>query len=139
MWTLTQEDARFLVEHSIKTAVEIGVAVTVAVVEVSGITVALLRMDSAKLASVRVAEGKAWTSALFQRASSDYGVSTAPGNTGYGLQNAFPGKLVPMIGGQPIFVNGECVGAVGVSGASGEQDDSIAKDAIAAFGKRVTA
>ena len=138
-WTLTQEDAHFLVDHSIKTAAEMGVAVTVAVVESSGVTVALLRMDDTKLASVRVAEGKAWTSALFQRASSDYGASTAPGNIGYGLQNAFPAKLVPMIGGQPIFVNGTCIGGVGVSGAAGEQDDSIAKAAIAAFAKRIAA
>jgi uncharacterized protein GlcG (DUF336 family) len=42
-----------------------------------------------------------------------------------------------MIGGQPIFVNGECVGGVGVSGASGEQDDGIAKGAVAAFVKRI--
>ena len=136
-WTLTQEDARFLVDHSIKTAAEMGVAVTVAVAEGSGVTVALLRMDDAKLASVRVAEGKAWTSALFQRASSDYGVSTAPGNISYGLQNAFPGQLVPIIGGQPILLDGTCIGGIGVSGASGEQDDSIAKAAIVAFARHI--
>jgi uncharacterized protein GlcG (DUF336 family) len=139
MWTLTQADASFLVDHSIKTAAEMGVAVTVAVVEASGVTVGLLRMDDTKLSTVRVAEGKAWTSALFQRPSSDYGPSTAPGSASYGLQNAFPGKLVPVIGGQPIFVNGTCIGGVGVSGASGEQDDSVAKAAIAAFAKRVAA
>jgi uncharacterized protein GlcG (DUF336 family) len=139
LWTLTQSDASFLVDHSIRTAADMGVAVTVAVVEAGGVTVALLRMDNTKLASVRVAEAKAWTSALFQRASSDYGPITAPGSVGYGLQNAFPGSLVPMIGGQPIFANGTCIGGIGVSGAAGEQDDSIAQAAIAAFAKRVTA
>jgi uncharacterized protein GlcG (DUF336 family) len=44
-----------------------------------------------------------------------------------------------MIGGQPIVVNGTCIGGVGISGASGDQDDSIAKAAIAAFAKRVAA
>lgn len=139
MWTLTQSDASFLVDHSIRTAAEMGVAVTVAVVEAGGVTVALLRMDDTKLASVRVAEAKAWTSAQFQRASSDYGPITAPGGIGYGLQNAFPGRLLPVIGGQPILVEGLCIGGIGVSGASGEQDDSIARSAIAAFGKRGTA
>jgi len=140
IWTLTQEDASFLVDHSVKTAAKMGVAITVAVVEAGGVTVGLLRMDDTKLASVCVAEGKAWTSALFQKPSNDYGSATAPGSIGYGLQNAFPGKLVPMIGGQPVFVHGTCIGGVGVSGASGEQDDSIAKAAVAAFlMKRVTA
>ena len=46
---------------------------------------------------------------------------------------------VIVIGGQPIFANGTCIGGIGVSGASGEQDDSIAQAAIAAFAKRVTA
>jgi len=138
-WSLTQSDASFLVEHAVEAATEMGVAVTVAVVEASGVTVALLRMDDTKLASVCVAEGKAWTSALFQRASSDYGPTTAPGSIGYGLQNAFPGKLVPMIGGQPVFAHGVCIGGVGVSGASGEQDDGIAKAATAALAKRVAA
>src|SRR5260370_38391475 len=139
MWTHTQEDARFLVDHSTKTGAEMGVAVTVAVVEARGVTIALLRMDDTQLASVRVAEGKAWTSALFQRASSDYGPITAPGSVGYGLQNAFPGSLVPMIGGQPIFANGTCIGGIGLRDASGEQDESIAQAPIAALAKRVPA
>ena len=72
MWTLTQADASFLIDHSIKAARAMGVAVTVVIVEGGGNTVGLLRMDDAKLASIGVAEGKAWTAALFQRASVDY-------------------------------------------------------------------
>jgi uncharacterized protein GlcG (DUF336 family) len=50
--------------------------------------------------------------------------------------NAYPGKLVPLPGGQPIFVDGTSVGGIGISGASGEQDDSLAKAAIAALMNR---
>ena len=110
-----------------------GVAVTVVIVEGGGNTVGLLRMDDAKLASIGVAEGKAWTAALFQRASVDYNAPAAPGGSSYGVLNAYPGKLVPLPGGQPIFVDGTCIGGIGISGASGEQDDSLAKAAVAAL------
>jgi uncharacterized protein GlcG (DUF336 family) len=136
MWTLTQADTSFLIDHSIKAARAMGVAVTVAIVDAGGNTVGLLRMDDAKLASIGVAEGKAWTAALFQRASVDYNAPAAPGGGSYGVLNAYPGKLVPLPGGQPIFVNGTCVGGIGISGASGEQDDSLAKAAIAALMNR---
>ena len=138
MWTLTQADASFLIDHATKAAKEIGIAVTVAIVEHAGITVGLLRMDGTKLASVGVAEGKAWTSAIFQRASADYSAPTAPGGGAYGMLNAFPAKLVPVLGGQPIIVEGTCIGGIGVSGGSGEQDDSIAKAAAAALASKGT-
>lgn len=133
VWTLTQADAGFLIEHSMKAAKEMGVAITIAVVEGGGYTIGLIRMDGAKLASIAVAEGKAWTAAVFQRASVDYAAATAPGGGSYGVLNAFPGKLLPLPGGQPIFVDGACIGGIGISGASGEQDDSIAKSAVAAL------
>jgi hypothetical protein len=40
--------------------------------------------------------------ALFQRASADYNAPAAPGGNSYGVLNAYPGKLVPLPGGQPI-------------------------------------
>jgi uncharacterized protein GlcG (DUF336 family) len=137
MWALTQADASFLIDHSINAAKEMGVAVTVAIVEGGGHTIGLLRMDGAKLASIGAAEGKAWTAALFQRASVDYGAPTAPGGGSHGLLNAFPVKMVPLPGGQPIFVDGACVGGIGISGASGEQDESLAQAAVAALVSKV--
>src|SRR5579864_508635 len=133
VWTLTQADTSFLIDHSIKVAKEMGVAITVAIVDDGGYTIGLLRMDGAKLASIGVAEGKAWTAALFQRASVDYGAPAAPGGGSYGLLNAYPTKMVPLPGGQPIFVEGSCIGGIGISGASGEQDDELAKLAVAAL------
>ncbi|MDB5527365.1 MAG: hypothetical protein JWR51_468 [Devosia sp.] len=130
---LAHADASFLVEHSVQSANEMGFAITAAVFDASGTVSALLRMDGAKLVSVGVAEGKAWTSALYQRPSGDYGVTTAPGNIAFGLQNAFPGKLVTIMGGQPILVDGICIGGIGVSGGTAEQDDEIARAAVAAF------
>jgi uncharacterized protein GlcG (DUF336 family) len=133
IWTLTQVDASFLIDHSINAAKRMGVAVTIVIVEGGGNTVGLLRMDGAKLASIGVAEAKAWTAALFQRPSVDYSAPTAPGGSSYGMPNAYPGKFVPLPGGQPIFVDGTCIGGIGISGASGEQDDSLAEAAVAAL------
>jgi uncharacterized protein GlcG (DUF336 family) len=133
IWTLTQADASFLVDDAISGAKAIGVAVSVAIVEGGGSTIGSLRMDGAKLASIGVAEGKAWTAAYFQRPSIDYGVPSAPGGGSYGILNAYPGKLVPLPGGQPIFFNDACLGGIGISGATGEQDDSLAKAAVAAL------
>jgi uncharacterized protein GlcG (DUF336 family) len=106
------------------------------VVEGGGHTIGLLRMDDAKLASISVAVGKAWTAALFRRASGDYGASTAPGGDSYGVLNAYPARMVPLPGGQPIFVDDVCIGGIGVSGASAEQDDSLARGAVAALVSR---
>jgi uncharacterized protein GlcG (DUF336 family) len=133
IWTLTQADASFLIDHAIDGARAIGVAVSVVIVEGGGSTIGLLRMDAAKLASIGVAEGKAWTAAFFQRPSIDYGAPSAPGGGSYGILNAYPGKLVPLPGGQPIFIDGACIGGIGVSGATGEQDDGLARAAVAAL------
>jgi uncharacterized protein GlcG (DUF336 family) len=133
IWALTQSDASFLIDHATKAAQEQGIAVTVAVVEHAGITVGLLRMDGTKLASVRVAETKAWTAAVFQRASGDYAAPTAPGGGAYGMLNAFPSQFVPVFGGQPILFENSCIGGIGVSGGSSDQDDSIARAAASAL------
>ena len=138
-WALTQEDVTFLIDFSIQIAGQLGVAVAVAVVDAGGAMLGLLRMDNAKFASSAVSERKAWTSSLFQRPSSDYSASTAPGGAAFGLQNAFPGQFVPMPGGRPILIGSACVGGIGVSGASGEQDDTIAQAAVAAFAGRANA
>jgi uncharacterized protein GlcG (DUF336 family) len=130
---LTEADVTLLIDHSIRAARETGIAVTVAVVEGGGNTIGLLRMDGAKLASSDVAVGKAWTAALFQRASGEYGAPTAPGGNSYGVLNAYPARMVPLPGGQPIFVDGACIGGIGVSGATAEQDDYLARGAVAAL------
>ena len=79
--------------------------------------------------------GKAWTAAFFQRPSIDYSAPSAPGGGAHGILNAYPGKLVPLPGGQPILIDGACIGGIGVSGATGEQDDGLAKAAVAALVK----
>jgi uncharacterized protein GlcG (DUF336 family) len=135
-WVLTEDDVADLVDSVVRSARERGNAVSVAVVEQGGHIVGLRRMDGARLPSTHVSAMKAWTSAMFQRPSGAYGESTAPGGGAFGLWNAFPGYLVPVAGGHPIVVHGACVGGLGVSGGTSEEDDSLAAEAVAAIRAR---
>ncbi|HEY3924334.1 MAG TPA: heme-binding protein [Acidothermaceae bacterium] len=125
-WALTESDVSGLLRSVTDSAREQGIAVTVAVVETGGNIIGLARMDGARLPSTHVAPMKAWTAAMFQRPSSAYQESTSPGGGAFGLWNAFPGRLVPLGGGIPLFVGDTCVGAVGVSGGTSDQDEQLA-------------
>ena len=96
----------------------------------SGSPLAMLRMDGAPLFSVEVAEKKAWTAAAS-------GARTADLRTVFGADPALLHGLAPMVdrllavgGGAPIRVddpsNGGVAGAIGVSGATEDQDQQIA-------------
>ena len=54
------------------------------------------------------------------------------------LTEIIPGGVTLNPGGYPIFVDGVCVGAIGVGGGSPEVDDAIARDAVAAVEKART-
>lgn len=108
-----------------------NLAVTVAVVDAGGHILALARMENARTSTVNVAVGKAWTAALFQRPSRAYQELTGPTGDAYGLWNANPGRMVPVPGGYPVFWRGTCIGGVGVSGGSGDDDERLAMEAAA--------
>ena len=130
-WTLTEEEVDFLIRWVIESARSSGLAVTVAVVDAGGHPLGLLRMDGARVPSANVASLKAWTSAMFQRPSRAYQTTTAPGaDACTSLWNAFPGKMLPVPGGYPILVDGDCLGAVGVSGGSSDEDEQLAAEAV---------
>lgn len=131
IWALTQADATSLIESVVTSARDSGLAVSVAVVEPGGNLIGLTRMDGAKMPSIQAATAKAWTSAMFQRPTGDYQAATAPGGANYGMLNAFPGQLAPVPGGEPLTVAGQCVGGIGVSGGTGEQDAELARAAAA--------
>jgi uncharacterized protein GlcG (DUF336 family) len=100
-----------------------GWLVSIAVVDPAGELVAFLRMDGATLASIDVARGKARTAARFRRPTHGLDSALTAGRFGIlGIEG-----LVPIEGGVPIVVNGETVGAVGVSGATSSQDAQAAQ------------
>jgi glc operon protein GlcG len=104
-------------------------SVTVAIVDDAGILLYLDRMDGAVSTTAEVATLKAKTSAITRRPSKFWEdrVKERPA-----FMN-FPGVL-QIQGGLPIMVEGECVGAIGVSGVQSHEDEDIAKAGIDALG-----
>ena len=96
-----------------------GHRVVIAVVDPSGELIQLARTPGAQIASSRVAVDKARTAAIYRRPSKDFEDQAANGRPS-ALHLA---RAVPLQGGMPIVVNGEVVGAIGVSGASSADED----------------
>lgn len=137
-WTINERDVSKAITTAIDMARARKISITVAVVNSSGLLLGQSYMDGAKLPSTHVAVCKAWTSAMFQRPSGDYAGSSAPGGGAYAIWNAFPGNFVPVGGGAPITYEGICIGAVGVSGGTADDDAAIAASAAEAIVTRVT-
>jgi glc operon protein GlcG len=118
--------------------------VNIAVVDDGGHLLAFARMDGARPASGYTALTKAVTAATFRAATGP----VPPGTTSpdpllnLSLQNAAAasgGKVTTLFGGVPVVVEEQIIGAVGVGGATGEQDAQIARAGIEALVKAVTA
>jgi uncharacterized protein GlcG (DUF336 family) len=135
-WALTEDDVALLLGSVVDAARGAGLGVVVAVAEASGYLIGLTRMDGSRLPATRVAVAKAWTAAIFQRPSGEYHDRTAPGGPAFGLPNVFPGEMLPMAGGLPLFVDDVCVGGIGVSGGTTDEDVQLASAALAAFQER---
>ncbi len=105
--------------------------VTVAVVDEGGLLLGLQRHDGAAPISVAIAQAKAKTAALGRRESRIYEEMINGGRTSF---LSVPGLDAMVEGGVPIVVDGEYIGAVGVSGVKSAQDAEIAMAGIAALG-----
>jgi uncharacterized protein GlcG (DUF336 family) len=109
-----------------------GYQVTVAVVDRFGVTQILLRDRFAGPHTVPTATGKAWTAVSFRTNTGDLVAASGPGSPQAGVRN-LPGATV-IAGGVMVEAAGTLVGAVGVSGApGGDNDETCAKAGIAAI------
>jgi glc operon protein GlcG len=103
----------------------------IAVVDGGGDLVYFEKMDATQTGSVNVALAKARSSAMFKRPTKVFQDAVAGGGAGLrilGLEGA-----VPVDGGLPIIMDGKMVGAIGVSGAAGDQDAMCAKAGVDAL------
>jgi glc operon protein GlcG len=108
----------------------------IAVVDAGGHLVALERMDGVEWVAADVALGKAYTAAAFQRPSADLSErSAAVPLLAHSMMTMTGGRFVPQKGGLPVVVDGVCVGAVGASGASGDDDVAVLEIALRAVGE----
>lgn len=106
-------------------------AVTIAIVDEGGHLLALQRLDGAPPISAHIAPAKAHTAALGRRESKVYEDVINGGRTSFLSAPAVAGMLE---GGVPILKDGQCLGAVGVSGVKSSEDAQIARAGIAAIG-----
>ncbi len=105
-------------------------AVTIAIVDDGGHLLWLQRLDGAPAVSAHIAPAKAHTAALGRRESKVYEDVVNGGRVSFLSAPTIEGLLE---GGVPIFKDGMCLGAVGVSGVKSSEDAQIAKAAIAAL------
>ena len=105
--------------------------VTIAIVDDGGHLLHLQRLDGAAPISAHIAPSKANTAAMGRRESKAYEDMVNGGRVAFLSAPAIHGLLE---GGVPIVKDGQCIGAVGVSGAKSNEDAQIARAGIAAIG-----
>jgi uncharacterized protein GlcG (DUF336 family) len=127
------EDARRVIAAAEKKARDIGQPMNVAVVDAGGNLVAHVRMDGAWIGSIDISIKKAFTSRAFDIATKDLATHSQSGGQFFGIHASNDGRVMIFAGGIPLKRDGKVVGAVGVSGGSGEQDHSVAAAGAAAF------
>ena len=120
--TLKEQVAGKIEKTAIEKAKELGIKISIAIVDESGTLQRFTRMDGARSISTRVAIKKAQTAATTQmstRAVMERNAKTP----GYPYNN-FP-NVILLPGGLPVMTSdGECIGGVGISGGTGDQDES---------------
>jgi uncharacterized protein GlcG (DUF336 family) len=126
---LTQQAVRTIMQAATDHALTNKWNVSIAIVDANGDLLAFRRLDGASLASIDISQGKARTAARVRRPTKMLADAVAGGSS---VLLSAPG-LVLMQGGLPISLNGIWLGAVGVSGATSEQDEQVAAAGIAAL------
>ncbi|MGP0072082.1 MAG: GlcG/HbpS family heme-binding protein [Bryobacteraceae bacterium] len=127
-FSLTSTEARAVITAAKLEAAKNNWKVSIAVVDEGGYLLHLERMDGATLPSPEIATMKARTAAL-TRVPTKFLEDVTKERAATMM---FPGRL-PVQGGVPILYQGECVGAVGVSGAQSAEDEQIASAGLAAL------
>jgi len=130
---ISLEQAQAIVEAAKAKAAEINTKMDIAVVDAGANLKAFARMDGAWLGSIDISIKKARTARFFDMPTGDIGGLSQPGGALYNIEHS-NGGLITFPGGVPIIVNGEVIGAIGVSGSSVEDDHAVATAGAAAAG-----
>lgn len=126
---LTLEVAKEMSAAAEAEAVKNGWNVVIAIVDDGGRLMHLIRRDGTQYGSIEVAQDKARTAIAFRRPTKAFEDAVAGGrNAILGLNGA-----TPVEGGLPIVVDGEMIGAIGVSGVQSSQDAQVAKAGVDAL------
>src|ERR1700677_4326911 len=130
---ITLERAQSVIAAGIAKAKEIGQPMNIAVVDAGANLTAFVRMDGAWLGSIDIAINKAFTGKAFDISTLELGRNSQPGDQFFGIHVSNHTRVMIFAGGIPIKANGQIVGAVGVSGGGGKQDQAVAEAVVAAW------
>lgn len=106
-----------------------GWAMVLAIADSTGHLVLLHKMEHAQFGSIAIAQGKATTAINFKRPTKAFEDAVVAG--GKGLRMLAVDGVIPLEGGVLLMQHGKIIGAIGVSGASSDQDGQVAAAAIA--------
>lgn len=130
MGKISLESAKRLIDIVEEEAKKRGKKVAIAVCGPDGNPIAVHAMDGAFLVSFNVAVKKAYTAAGVQMSTFEFGKLAQPGGTFYGVEAIEGGNMIIFGGGIPIKVGETMIGALGVSGGTGEEDHDLAMYAL---------
>ncbi len=130
---VTLADARRVIAAAEKKADAIGQPMNIAVVDTGGNLVSHVRMDGAWLGSIDISIHKAFTARAFDIATKDLATHSQSGGQFFGIHGSNGGRIMIFAGGVPLKRDGKVVGGLGISGGSGEQDQTVAEAGAAAF------
>ncbi|WP_028669269.1 GlcG/HbpS family heme-binding protein [Saccharospirillum impatiens] len=123
---LGMSDAALLIDGARQHAIDIGVPMCIAVVDESGNLIAFERMDGGKASSIGVAQNKAYTAGAARKATHEYNAACVPGNLVFGIHT----ELSVVGGGLPVWADNDCVGGIGLSSGTPDQDIACAQAGI---------
>ena len=126
-------DAQRVIAAAQKKASDIGQPMNIAVADGGGNLIAHVRMDDAWIGSIDISIKKAYTARAFDIATKDLATHSQSGGQFFGIHASNNGRIMIFAGGIPLKRDGKVVGAIGVSGGSGEQDHAVAEAGAAAL------
>ncbi|NLU07345.1 MAG: cob(I)yrinic acid a,c-diamide adenosyltransferase [Clostridiales bacterium] len=129
--SLNRGIASYITEKCIEKSKEIGVPMVICIVDFDGNVIVMERMDDSLLISLKVAFKKAHTAAALKSPTGDLYDASLPGGDFYGLTH--DGNVLTFSGGFPLKVNGNIVGAIGVSGGTVDEDTNVSKYGVKVF------
>ena len=124
---MTLGEARKVIAAAEEKAAEIKQPMNIAVVDEGGNLVSHARMDGAWIGSIDISINKAFTSRAFDISTKELAQYSQSGGQFFGIHVSNHGRVMVFAGGVPLKRAGKVVGAVGVSGGSGEQDEAVAE------------
>ena len=122
-----------LIDGAREKAKEIGVPMCIAVTDDSGNLIAFERMDGGKAHSIEVAQDKAFTAGAARKATHEYNAVNTPGNLAFGIHTEAGGHISTVGGGLPVVIEGDCVGGIGASSGSPQQDMEVSQAGLDHF------